>query len=347
MTRNSLAPSVRVALRWSALVLVAALAIRPAAAQKVGTTSFQFLKVMPSARATGMGEAFTAVARGSDALFWNPAGLTSVEKMQVSATQVLWLFDTGQSAVAFGANAGRWGHVGVQFQYVDYGAIEETRVEDLGFGQGGTYNPGLTGATFSPRAYVVGLSYGRSLTDRFSAGLTAKYASESLYSSGSVSVGENSYNTSASAVLFDFGMQYDTDFRSTRIGASVQNFGPSVQFAEEEFPAPMTFRLGIAADLMGRNGLIVPNNMSRLTLSYDLVQPNDYDQQMHLGAEYGFMDVLALRGGYKLNYDADNWTFGGGLHTGVAGVGLAIDYSYGGMNAALGSVHRFSISAGI
>ncbi|MEI6053715.1 MAG: hypothetical protein WCQ44_13500, partial [Opitutaceae bacterium] len=41
--------------------------------QKVGTTSLQFLKVMPTARATAMGDAFGSLASGADASFWNPA----------------------------------------------------------------------------------------------------------------------------------------------------------------------------------------------------------------------------------------------------------------------------------
>jgi len=45
---------------------------------KVGTTSFQFLKVMPDARSTALGEAFTSVVSTSEAVFWNPAALTRI-----------------------------------------------------------------------------------------------------------------------------------------------------------------------------------------------------------------------------------------------------------------------------
>lgn len=331
-------------MRLLPVVLLAALlaACAPAHAQKVGTTSLQFLKVMPTARATAMGDAYAALAHGADAVFWNPAGLTTLDGHAVAATQTLWLFDTRQSALGYGLDAGRWGHVGLQLQFVDYGDIEETRVDQLGFvgsGDDVRYNPGLTGRMFSPQSWVVGLTYGRRFTDRFSAGLTAKLASESLFGLD----GGGTHGTSARAVLFDFGMQYDTGFRTTRLGASVQNFGPSVRFAEEAFPAPMTFRLGIASDVVGRAGLLVPNDFTRVTLGYDLVQPNDYDQQMHLGAEVAFVEAVALRGGYKFNYDEERWTFGGGVNTKAAGFGFVFDYSYGGLGPQLGNVHRLSV----
>jgi len=34
---------------------------------------------MPCARATAMGDAYSVIASGADAVFWNPAGLASIE----------------------------------------------------------------------------------------------------------------------------------------------------------------------------------------------------------------------------------------------------------------------------
>ena len=43
--------------------------------QRAGITTAQFLKIGVGARASAMGEAFTAVANDASALYWNPAGL--------------------------------------------------------------------------------------------------------------------------------------------------------------------------------------------------------------------------------------------------------------------------------
>lgn len=339
-------------IRYAGLVAILLLSVEGAVAQKVGTTSMQFLKVMPTARATAMGDAFATLATGADAVFWNPAGLTGSSMIEASTTVTMWLFDTKQGALAASIPFGSYGSIGVQLQYVDFGEIRETRVDQLQFvGTGGNqrYNPGLTGSTFSPSSYLVGLTYARSFTNKFSAGLTLKYARESLYGSSTAVVRNlndgttETVNTYAGVVLFDFGMFYNTGFHSIRIGVSLQNFGAQVLFAKEAFPAPLAFRLGTAMDIIGANSLLGGDEENRLTFAYDIFQPNDYAQQMHFGLEYDFGGLIALRAGYKENYDNEGFTYGGGVHTTVADVGVALDYSYAGMGTYLGDAHRISL----
>ena len=316
----------------------------PSTAQKVGTTSFQFLKVMPTARATAMGDAYAGLAEGAEALFWNPAGLASTRSHAFTATHIPYLVDTQITSAGYALSLGNTGQIGVQLQAVDYGELNETTADRLGFNPDGTYNPGLTGATFSPSAYAVGVSYARNLTDRFATGVTAKYVRESLYS-GAVAGPAGDVNTATGAVLFDFGIQYETGFRSLDIAMAVQNFGPEVTYVDESFSAPLTFRLGATGDLVGPSGILRQDPQNRLTVAYDLHQPNDYDQQMQFGLEYSFAEVVSLRTGYKLNYDTEGLTFGAGVNADLSGSSLGVDYSYGGMGEFLGSVHRLTIGA--
>jgi long-subunit fatty acid transport protein len=339
--------------RTAGAVLLLAVCIGQLQAQKVGTSSLQFLKVMPTARATAMGDAYVSLASGADATFWNPAGLTKLETHELSSTLTMWLFDTKQLALAYGLPMGDWGTLGFQFQYVDFGRIEETRADavDLVVPANGTpfFNAGLTGRSFTPYSYLVGLSYARAFTDKFSAALTAKYVMESLWSEQAITIvnpvtGEAStYKTYADVVLYDFGMLYNTGFRSIQIGISAQNFGPQVKFADAAHPAPLAFRLGVSANLLGQEGLLFQDGTNRFTLAYDLFQPNDYRQQMHVGAEYSFLEFVALRAGYKIDYDSEGLTFGGGLHTDVSGWPVRVDYSYGKMSEYLNNVHRISL----
>ena len=340
-------------IRTVGTVLLLVVCIGQLRAQKVGTSSLQFLKVMPTARATAMGDAYVSLAGGADATFWNPAGLTKLENHEMSSTLTMWLFDTKQIALAYGLPMGDWGTLGFQFQYVDFGSIEETRADavDLVVPANGApfFNAGLTGRSFSPYSYLVGLSYARAFTDKFSAAVTVKYAMESLWSNQTITIvnsvtGEvTSYKTYADVVLFDFGMLYNTGFRSVQIGVSAQNFGAQVKFADAAHPAPLAFRMGVSANLFGQEGLLFQDNVNRLTLAYDLFQPNDYRQQMHAGAEYSFSEFLDLRVGYKFDYDSEGLTFGGGLHTGISGWPVRFDYSFGKMNEFLNNVHRISL----
>jgi len=322
-------------------------------AQKVGTTSLQFLKVMPTARATAMGDAFGSLASGADASFWNPAGLARTEHQELSSTLTSWIFDTKLIALAYDLPMGTLGNIGVQFQYVDYGTIKETRADmsDLVISADGTrfFNSGLTGRSFTPFSYCIGLSYAQTLTDKFSVGGTVKYAMESLWTDNVISTvnsvtGEvTQYKTYAEALLFDFGMIYNTGFRSVQIGVSAQNFGPQVTFASKGHPAPFAFRLGISANMFGAEGLLFTDDVNRLTVAYDLFQPNDYLQQMHAGAEYSFSETVALRVGYKVDYDSEGLTYGLGLRLDPSGLPLSVDYSYGRMSEYLNNVHRISL----
>lgn len=317
-----------------------------AISQKVGSTSMQFLKVMPVARATAMGDAYSVLASGADAVFWNPAGVAHTDNSEMSLTYIKWLFDTQQGAMSYAVNFEHFGSIGLQLQYVDFGEIEEALwtspyKDDTGY-------PGLTGRTFRPFTYLVGATYASQITEKFSTGLSVKYVHESLYDGSThqalTSRGDTvNVNTWANGLMFDFGLQYNTGFRSIRIAASVQNFGANVQYAGEGNSIPLALRVGIAADVIGANGLYLSSENNRLTFAFDLFQPNDYAQQAHVGMEYEFEQTLSLRAGYKLNYDADGFTAGIGFQHQSGPARLVVDYSYGKMSYDLGNVHRISL----
>ena len=59
--------------------------------KRVGKSGFSFLKISPSARAAGMGDAFTAIANDVTAIFYNPAGLTQLTGTDFSFGYTNWL----------------------------------------------------------------------------------------------------------------------------------------------------------------------------------------------------------------------------------------------------------------
>jgi hypothetical protein len=320
--------------------------VSTALSQKVASTSMQFLKVLPSARATALGDAYSAWASGAEAVFWNPSGAALTEKYDISATFINWIFDARQGALSYTLSLGSIGALGAQIMYVDYGTFEETvlyrpDIKELP-------DPGFTGMTFKPFSYVTGITYAKSLTDKFSMGVTFKYAYESLYNGSDIAYTDNggtttSYKTYTSAYLFDFGIRYNTGFKTIQVGAAIQNFGPDFVYAVEKQHAPMSFRVGVAADLIGPNSLFFESSGQRFGIAFDLFQPNDYEQQEHIGVEYEFANFLALRAGYKYNYDTEGLTLGGGIHTVINGMNIRLDYSYGSMGVYLGNTNRISL----
>jgi len=319
-----------------------------AIAQKVGSTSMQFLRVMPVPRGTALGDAYSALSSGAEAVFWNPGGVALVQNQEFSTTYINWIFDTRQGAFSYAASLGTFGAFGVQLQYVDFGQIDEA-IWAAPYNEQ-IDNPGLTGNTFRPYSYLAGLTYAKSLTDKFAFGVSVKYARESLYNDRMViahvsSTQDEEVKTWANGLLFDFGIRYATGFRSIQIAASVQNFGGNVTYAKESNPVPLLFRWGVAADLMGKDALLSINEDNRVTVAFDLFQPNDYDQQEHMGIEYEYAGVLALRAGYKANYDFEGPTFGAGIKQTFGSVKFSLDYSYGSVGTYLGSVHRIGLGA--
>ena len=304
--------------------------IQLSAFEKVGTTSFQFLKVYPSARASAMSGAFSSIAFNSEAVFWNPAGIAKVSGLDVSVNYISWFMDIKHYAFSAAYNMGEWGTIGFQGIMSDIGKIEETRVDQIGVGGlvNGMFNPGLTGKVFEPSSMVLGLSYAQQLTDRFSFGLTVKYVREDLI------------YQKADAIVFDGGFLFDTQYKSIVIGASIRHFGSEVKFIDKNYPLPQTFNIGISSHLISSNDPLISSIEDHsLLVSYDIIQPRDYDQMHSMGMEYSFKDMIFLRGGYTFNTSQEGIS---------AGVGFALneyrlDYSYSDYDKYLDSVHRITI----
>lgn len=299
--------------------------------EKVATTSFQFLKVMTTARAYALAGAYTTLANSSDAVFWNPAGLTKISDIGISAGYTDWFMDVGHFSFSAAYNMDNLGTFGIFGMYSDIGSIEETTVSALGY-VNGTYNPGLTGKTFSPTAMVIGLSYARDLNDRFTFGVNVKYAREDLI------------YKSAGTIIFDGGLLYNTGFKSIVLGASLRNFGPEVKYIDKSYPLPQTLSLGISTILLGGDDpLISSAGNHMLLLAYDMEQPRDYGQQHIIGLEYSFSNQIFLRTGYKFNGDQEGLSAGAG----VLFKGYKVDYSYSDYGEYLDSVHRITLGISI
>ena len=211
-------------------------------------------------------------------------------------------------------------------QYSDVGNIEETNVENLYFRPDKTFNPGLTGNSYRPKQFVAGISFAHSMTDAFAFGVNVKYVLEDLIFS------------KASAIVFDGGILFNTGYKSIIVGASVKNFGADVKFIDAKYPIPQTMNIGVSANLIGNESLLMKDESMRLTLSYDLMQPRDYDQQHALGAEYSFENMIAFRGGYKFNGDQESYSVGFGVNW----ADFRLDYAYTPMGDYLSTVQRIS-----
>jgi len=288
-----------------------------------------------------MGGAFGATANDGTAIYWNPAGLTSVDGRRFTAEHASWLvgvdfnfatftFPTGYGALALGITA------------MTTPEMEVTTVEQ----QMGT------GETFTAGSYAVSLAYARDLTDRFTMGATVKYVNERID------------DASANGVALDLGTMFVTPFNGLRLGASISNFGTKMRIggplvrididpseagnnesvtanlATDAFDMPLTMRVGLATEVYQQAG-------TRVTLAVDALSPSASGQHLNLGAEVGLLgDLLMLRGGYQelfLDGSPRSFTLGGGLRYRFADLNLAADYAYEAFEFFDG-VNRFTVA---
>jgi opacity protein-like surface antigen len=302
---------------------------------KVGTAGAQFLKIGLSARATAMGEAYTVVPNGSEAIFWNPGAMALVEGHDISASYVSWPADIDYSGVAYSTHIEGFGVLGFHVVGLKTG---DMRVRTI-------FNPEGTGEMFTASQFAGGISYATFLTDKFAIGGTFKYVREDFWTYRATNWG------------VDIGTYYRTGFRSLVLGMSIMNFGPEMAFGGsyvdygdpreggapgefevidfQNYQLPMTFRLGLAMNVYETEDI-------KVLTALDASKPNDNKQRVNAGVEFMFMDMVALRGGYKLGYDEDTYAFGAGFQYALFGsVKIRLDYSYSDMGI-LDVVHRGS-----
>lgn len=309
---------------------------------KLAQTGMQFLTVPLHARAAAMGDAMTAQGGTSASLFYNPAGMALMtERAEFALGQTQWIGDIDYSfgSAAFRPAGGRFGTIGVSVVAIRYGELFETiradntqGFEDLG--------------TFSPSAFAAGLGYARSLTDRFSVGGQIKYVRQSLGAStmsaegGDLVMQDNNVGTLA----VDFGVLFQTGFRSLNFAVSARNFSQELAYEEENFELPLSFRIGVSANVMDLAGWEATTHSVLLTV--DAEHPRDYVEQVRAGAEYQFMNTLALRVGYVTPTDEEGVSLGAGIQQALSGIGFGFDYAYTRFGA-FGNVHRLALEIGL
>ena len=303
---------------------------------KAGRTAFQFLKIGNGARQVALGEASIASVRDVNAVFWNPGAITGIDGTEASFSYNNWIGDIKVLSGAVGYTLDGIASFAVNYVTLDYGDIPEALVTSV---SGGTDT--RTGNFFSGSDLAFGVGIARRFTDKLSIGVNIKYMREKLYV------------YSSSLWGFDVGSFYDTGWRGVHIAMSAQNFSTQARFLEtkeeeqQSYEIPLIYRIGVSIDLMGGENLFLGGKPDEhfVTFSADAIHTNDFKERLNLGLEYRFYNMFSLRGGYKLNYDEGNLSFGAGVNYQLGSVRFRFDYAYVSYDL-LQSPHRFTVSLG-
>jgi len=300
------------------LLLLLLLTVAQIAAAKdfgqVATSGAQLLKINFDPRASALGYAAASMVNNASAVYTNIAGTGFVQNADVAFTYLPYFADLKLMSAAGAYNVEG---IGV-FSLHIAGFTSDEEITTIEQENG-------TGERYSISNLTVGVGFSRYVMENLIVGFQAKLYSESYY------------GHSAHAFAFDIGTNYALGFANSKLALVLQNFGPNVRplsgsyvdysdnFNQKNYndaPLPVTFRASFTAEpFVGET--------YRVRFNADLVHPNDNIEHYNFGAEILLMDVVALRGGVKLNYDDETFAAGIGIDgTKLLGSGLRIDYSY-------------------
>ncbi len=294
---------------------------------KVGTAAGNWLKLETNIRAIGMGGANVASGEGVASIPVNPANIAFLKGSETYYLKSSYLAGITHNVIAYGTRLSGTDYMAFNLFYLDSGPIGVTTE---------TFPDG-TGEDYHVRAFSIGGTYARVLTDRLKVGLTVKY------------VRENISTTHMQSFAFDLGSNFRTGIYGFTLGMCVSNFGPEVRFhgdglnkvvddevdvegrldkITEDFPLPLSFRLGIKNDLIGKESEWFASETNRLTLAVDGMNPIDFSVYGSAGLEYAWREIAFARIGTHMNHDTAGLSLGAGLQYKVQSFKIIFDYAF-------------------
>ncbi len=312
---------------------------------KTGTAAATFLKIPVSARGVAMGGSFVSVVDDASSLYWNPGGLPRLNNIGLTFDHTPWLGGINFTFLGIAIPLEQFGSLGISVISMSTKEMEVTTLQ----------NQMGTGETFDAASVAIGITYARSLTDRFTLGATFKFINERIY------------NSNASGIALDIGTIYDTPLEGLRLGFSISNFGTKMrimgedlnyridiapnqngnnqsvvsQLKTDEFDLPLIMRVGLSMDVW-------QDESNRLVISVDGTNPSDNFQSINIGAEWAlFNEMVFLRGGFNEMFKDDGergLTLGAGINYMLSGFGkIGVDYAWAEFGV-LGDIQTFSFS---
>lgn len=262
------------------------------------------LLINPYAKSSGMHSLNTAGTRGAQAMRLNVAGLAGVNGSEVTAARGLWMMGSGIGInnVSFAKQIGDSSAFGIEIMNFDFGTIDYTTYD----------NPEGNIGTFRPSFVNIALSYAQQFSDEIAAGITLRTINESIG------------NASASGVAIDAGVTYETGkYDNFRFGVALRNIGTpikydgdglslktalgnnlyeqTVQQRANTFELPSLMHIGLAYDFMNATKAEELDKKTdyRLTGVFNFQSNSFTNDELGLGLEFSYAEILTLRSGYR------------------------------------------------
>ncbi|MFN0159479.1 MAG: type IX secretion system protein PorQ [Bacteroidota bacterium] len=285
-------------------------------------TTYNFLRSDVSARAAAMAGSFVSITQDVNSIFYNPAGLSTVDQPTASLGFYKHLLDINAGYLSYAQPIKDLGHFATGIIYYNYGTFDET--DELG-NHLGTFNA-------SDLAFTIG--YSSVLEDNLHYGINTKLIYSQI--AGYVSTG----------LAADLGILYSIPDSRITLGASIRNIGAQVsQFFKTREDLPLDVTVGAS---------VIPKGLP-LLLSVSLNKLNDDAdsfaarfKSFSVGGEFTLSPALKARFGYnneqrkelKIGTTSGLAGFSGGL--GITISEYRVDYALSSLGK-IGSLHRITL----
>lgn len=296
------------------------------AARRPGAT---FLLIPPSARATGMAYAYTAICDDASANYYNAAGLAFLSSPTAAINHVKYL--TGL-------------HDGMHHAY--FGLAFPYRNSTWGFdiiyftvGKAEVHIPEIDNVTIW--RLVLKINYARKLLDNFSLGIGVKFVEQQyfLFDPWMYLWPIGIDGSTGSSWAFDFNGLYRI-LPNFSLGTVLHNIGPNISNTEtgSSDPLPRLFRLGITYKPIDNKyfSCSLSGEVTKVIVGMFAQEENSFWENLKyefkeawkgIGLELTFYKIVSLRGGYFHDEEGvrKGLTFGGGINIKNLELDIGID----------------------
>ncbi|MDD3095571.1 MAG: PorV/PorQ family protein, partial [Candidatus Marinimicrobia bacterium] len=229
-------------MKRNGLKILFALALSLSAAHAITSTGAVWLLIAPGARAEAMGEAQVAIADDAYASYYNPAGLSFMERNQIGAMYAKWLpnlvNDMYYTFLSGGYHVKNVGTFGGHAIYLNLGQQEWT--DEYGNSLG----------TFYSYMTAVNASYSTRIRENQAIGVNLKFAYQMLSPVGAMGEANNGDS-------FHFGFDFGYQIRNLLnnyldLGFAISNVGPKISFVDiaQADPQPTNLKMGFNLNIL-------------------------------------------------------------------------------------------------
>ncbi len=299
--------------KYAILIILILIYASPICYSAGGLSSFEFMLLGPGSRASGMGEAFTALGGDAGAPYFNPASGCFIDRTEFQLTHLIYLQDFTMDQFSVASKLGEY-HYGINLQL---GKISD-------FARRSDYPSAEPLGYFSEHNFVASFLASYPVSPEILIGGAFKYAYEKLDLE------------SAGAIAFDLGSIYKLT-PEINVGLSIRNLGTKPKFANIAYDLPRELRVGVSYTVLNNSAF---NGSS---VAADVVFPKwgNGKTKLDIGAEYDYTNMFFARAGYQFGYDSKSFSIGGGINYQK----FSFDYSFVPFSNELSNSHRFSLRA--